>query len=238
MQNAQMAQAIIWDFEGTLAVRPGRFASALIAAAQDVAGVTLPLKTIRPLLSPGFPWHGAELTHSFAGDDDAWWRNLLDLSELVLQRFGLSPAVAAEASRRSRSIYLDIFSWQRIEGATELLDTLASRGWTNVIMSNFAPELDTVVAGLGFDRWVAMMFSSGRVGFEKPHPEYFRFVQRSLGDIHPVWMIGDTVTADIVGGNAAGLRTILIGSVAAEADHCVTTLSEISGIVGHPVRTA
>ena len=230
------AAAIIWDFEGTLAVRPGRFAGALIETAQRVAGMAVPLETIRPMLSSAFPWHSRRLSHPFAPDDDAWWRNLIDHSACSLQQLGLSKAQAREAAELSRSVYLDARHWQFIDGAVQSLETLKSRGWTNLIMSNFAPELDSVVAALGFDRLVRTAFSSGRVGYEKPHPEYFRFVLRELGPMKAIWMIGDSVHADILGGRAAGLKTILVGAHAKEANHCVAALSEIANIVGRPSR--
>ena len=232
--SGETAEAIIWDFEGTLAVRPGRFAGALIDAAENVTGIAVALETIRPMLSPAFPWHSQQLSHPFAHDADGWWRNLIDHSARSLQQLGLSAAQAREAAELSRAIYLDARCWQRIDGSVQVLETLKSQGWTNLIMSNFAPELDTVVAALGFDTLARTAFSSARVGYEKPHPEYFRHVLRELGQTKAIWMIGDTVQADIVGGRLAGLKTILVGGHAAEANHCVTALAEITDIVGRP----
>jgi putative hydrolase of the HAD superfamily len=143
-------------------------------------------------------------------------------------------AQARETAELSRSIYLNVRYWRPIDGPVQSLETLKSRGWTNLIMSNFAPELDSVVPALGFDRLVRKAFSWARVGYEKPHPEYFRFILRELGPMKAIWMIGDTVHADIVGGRAAGLKTILVGARAKEADHCVAALSQIGHIVGHP----
>jgi putative hydrolase of the HAD superfamily len=234
--SCETAEAIIWDFEGTLAVRPGRFAGALIEAAENVTGIAVPLETIRPMLSPAFPWHSQQLHHPFARDADGWWRNLVDRSACSLQQLGLSAEQAREAAELSRSVYLDARCWQRIDGSVQILETLKSLGWTNLIMSNFAPELDGVVAALGFDTLVKTAFSSARVGYEKPHPEYFRHVLRELGQTKAIWMIGDTVEADIVGGRLAGLNTIRVGAHTAEANHCVAALAEIADIVGRPSR--
>jgi putative hydrolase of the HAD superfamily len=233
---SETAEAIIWDFEGTLAVRPGRFVGALIEAAEKVTGIAVPFETIRPMLSPAFPWHSQQLSHPFARDADGWWGNLIDRSACSLQQLGLSAAQAREAAELSRSVYLDARCWKRMDGSLQVLETLKSRGWTNLIMSNFAPELDSVVAALGFGPLVKMAFSSARVGYEKPHPEYYHHVLRELGQTKAIWMIGDTVQADIVGGRLAGLKTILVGAHAAEASHCVAGLAEIADIVGRPSR--
>ncbi|AYG60470.1 HAD-IA family hydrolase [Rhizobium jaguaris] len=230
-----LENVLIWDFEGTLAVRPGRFAGALADAARIIDGTfSASTADLRPLLSPAFPWHSKELMHKYAGDADSWWTNIEKYSTDALQQFGLSSSVSREAARLARSVYLDISGWRRIDGTVETLEILSERGWVHVIMSNFAPELELIVDGLGLSDPIAMAFSSAIVGFEKPHEGFFRYVFERLGRARAVWMIGDNVDADIKGARAAGLKTILLGEHSPEADHSIPAIFQVADIVGSP----
>jgi putative hydrolase of the HAD superfamily len=221
-------RVIIWDFEGTLAVRPGRFTAALVKAARlcDPAfrGTD---DQVRPHLSGAFPWHGKEKRHAFADDADAWWESLQGPSARALRQFGMREAVAVEAARLARSIYLDSGQWACLDGALQTLDALSECGWTHVVMSNFAPELDGIVEALGLSSRIAMAFSSGRVGFEKPSKAYFDHVLEWISPAQAFFMIGDNPEADIEGGRSAGLKTILLGDTDSSADFRVDRLSAI-----------
>lgn len=221
-------RVIIWDFEGTLAVRPGRFTGALVKAARLCDPVFQGTDDqVRPYLSGAFPWHGKEKRHAFADDADAWWESLQGPSTHALKQLGMREAVAAEAARLARSIYLDSEQWVCLDGALQTLDALSSRGWTHVVMSNFAPELDGIVKALGLSSRIALAFSSGGVGFEKPSKAYFDHVLERISPARAFFMIGDNPEADIEGGRSAGLKTILVGSPDPSADFSVDRLSAI-----------
>lgn len=53
------------------------------------------------------------------------------------------------------------------------------------------------------------VYTSGRTGYEKPHPQAFEPVIEHGGDTE-AWMIGDSVAADIEGANRVGLKAILV----------------------------
>ena len=243
-------RVIIWDFEGTLAVRPGRFTGALVKAARlcDPAFQGTD-DQVRPYLSGAFPWHGKEKRHAFADDADAWWRSLRGFSAHALQQLGMREVLAVEAAQLARSVYLDSGEWVCLDGALQTLDALSGCGWTHVIMSNFAPELDGIVEALGLSSRIAMAFSSGRVGFEKPSKAYFDHVLGRISPARACFMIGDNPEADIEGGRSAGLKTILLGGTDSSADFRVDRLSSILNIADfsngnlsagghHPLATA
>jgi putative hydrolase of the HAD superfamily len=89
---------------------------------------------------------------------------------------------------------------------------------SNAILSNHVPELPELVGALGIAPYVDAVFTSALTGFEKPHPEAFRYALRAFGDPQHVWMVGDSPTADVQGAEALGLRAILVrGEAVAEA---------------------
>ena len=88
-----------------------------------------------------------------------------------------------------------------------------SAGYRNVIGSNHAPELPSLVRDLGLDPLIDTTITSATVGAEKPNPAFFRHALESTGDeVATSWTVGDNPAADIAGADAAGLRAVLIAS--------------------------
>lgn len=223
---------IVWDFEGTLAVRRGRYTGALEAAAGMADPAFLGMAdNIRPFLSGAFPWHRAELAHAFAGDAEGWWRAILTAAEAALMALGMDRGTAAEVAEHSREIYLDPTGWEIDPQAMPVLAQLSAAGWRHVILSNFAPELPSLVKSIGLSGYMDHVFSSGQIGLEKPSAVLFRHVARVLAPHRACWMIGDNPHADIAGGRAAGLSTILLRPEGPGPGLSVTELSAIPAII-------
>ncbi len=72
------------------------------------------------------------------------------------------------------------------------------------------PELPDLIAALGLAPYMATVFTSAAIGFEKPHPQAFHTALRALGGATAVWMVGDSMTADVAGAHAVGFRAILV----------------------------
>lgn len=97
-----------------------------------------------------------------------------------------------------------------VEGATDVMSELATRGFSLAILSNWplATTVDRYAAAAGWDRHLAAIFVSQRIGTIKPHPAIFAFaagaLSRAPGEILHV---GDDWAADVAGAHAAGWRT-------------------------------
>jgi HAD superfamily hydrolase (TIGR01509 family) len=93
--------------------------------------------------------------------------------------------------------------------AGEVLETLAGRGFQVAILSNWplAVTIDRYVAAAGWDRHLAGVFVSQRIGTIKPHPAIFAFAAHALGR-RPAELlhVGDDWAADVVGARGAGWR--------------------------------
>ena len=127
-------------------------------------------------------------------------------------------------------------------GAKELLEYLAPR-YTLCIVSNgpCAQQMNRLRVG-GLDGYFSRFFVSEQIGAQKPDPAFFEYCFRELREnglpeLRPdeVMLIGDSVSADIAGGKAFGLRTCLYrsggGERVPEADHTVQALAEIARIL-------
>jgi len=74
-QNAP-PKHLLWEFDGTLAHRPGGWAGAIREALElTCGGSEVSPERIRPHLQQGFPWHAPERTRPPRGAD-AWWDEL------------------------------------------------------------------------------------------------------------------------------------------------------------------
>jgi hypothetical protein len=67
---------VLWDFDGTLAWRPGLWGGCVLEVLDEQApGHTAELETVRSAMRAGFPWHDhARAAPRTLSDPEAWWR--------------------------------------------------------------------------------------------------------------------------------------------------------------------
>ena len=94
--------------------------------------------------------------------------------------------------------------------AVRSLKGTSRAGFTNVILSNHAPELPELVHALGFASLVERTITSASLGVEKPNPVIFQTALRLTRGTPDSWMIGDNPTTDIEGAQAIGMRAVLV----------------------------
>lgn len=83
------------------------------------------------------------------------------------------------------------------------------------------------------------LFISGQIGAEKPSAVYFDRCMERLPGVRPeqCLMIGDSLTADIAGGRAAGMHTCWFdpddrgSAMPPQADLCITRLEQLTDIL-------
>ena len=73
---------------------------------------------------------------------------------------------------------------------------------------------------------------SANVGYEKPRTELFHHALALAGNPTNVYMVGDNPVADVIGGRAAGMTTILVHqeNLAKPDFHC-RELAEIPALL-------
>ena len=126
--------------------------------------------------------------------------------QIVLKRLGLkADGVAMDHTFRS---YLHN-SAVLVSGAIETLEALAGK-YIFCAASNgpYEQQLNRLERG-GMRKYFTHCFVSEKVGVGKPSLRFFEKCMEELPEIAPeeCLMIGDSLTADIAGGHAAGLKT-------------------------------
>lgn len=209
-----MTGLVLWDFDGTLAERPGMWRACLVETLDaEEPGHSVSPEALIPFLRDGFPWHRPDDPHLELCSPEAWWNAVGELLARAYEGVGIEPGRAAELAALARKRYLDpAVGWRLFDDTIPALESLAARDWRHVVLSNHVPELQAIVDGLGLSRLFDRVYSSAVTGYEKPRPEAFASALRERRDGETVWMVGDNPEADYEGALRAGLDAVLVRS--------------------------
>lgn len=211
-------RVVLWDFDGTLAKRPGMWGVELAAAAAEVIpGHVLDLDALPPYLVTGFPWHQPERPHLELCDPEAWWAHVLGRLAEALVQMGYDSGVARDIALASRPRFLDPTPYRVYPEVVPTLERMTAESWEHVVLSNHVPELPAMADALGLSKHFRAVLSSGNLGYEKPHPEIFRLALEAAGDPEECWMVGDSPVADVEGAEGVGIPAVLVRRESAEA---------------------
>jgi FMN phosphatase YigB (HAD superfamily) len=201
---------VLWDFDGTLGHRPGRWSGCVIEALdRHSPGHGATPEDVVPLLSEGFPWHTPEVAHPELRDEGAWWQRLEALLATAFVSLGFEHN-AAELAAATHALYVDPSGFEVFDDAWPALERLQSAGWGSAIISNHMPELPGIAAALGLSRYISTIVNSAETGYEKPHPKAFELAVAAVGRPKDVWMVGDNFVADVAGAEAVGIPAVLV----------------------------
>jgi putative hydrolase of the HAD superfamily len=224
-QDSAVTRAVLWDFDGTLAVREGMWSGCLLEALDALRpGHGVSRDAVRAGLRDGFPWHTPDIGHAHTAD--SWWAALAPVFVRTYGAAGVAPDDALAAAAEVRRRYTDPAGWTVFPDVVPVLERLAA--YRHVIVSNHVPELPALVAALGLAPYVTAVVTSAAVGWEKPHPRIYAAARAAAGDPDEVWMVGDNVVADVRGAEAVGIPAILVRT----ADPSVTrSAASLAGVV-------
>ena len=223
---------LIWDFDGTLAHRPGQWSGTMVQVMRRFAGVEVDIEIVRPYMRRGFPWHSPDRANAPMRSAEEWWNALHPVFEEAFAGCGLAPAQATALACQVRSVYTDLSEWRIYDDTLDTLTELRDEGWTHAILSNHVPELPRIIESLGLGSLIHRTVNSAETGFEKPHPRAFQAALAALEDPGELWMIGDNVVADVLGAESAGLRAILVRKPDARAPRYAASLRDVRKFLG------
>ena len=201
----------------------------------------------------GLPPYEASMFPVFEKINNGLWKRLeegtLTFEELIEIRWNL--IFKALGISFDGKTFEDYFRSQLFEsavlepGAVEILDYLKKR-YILCVASNgpFEQQVNRLRIGKLHD-YFSHFFISEKIGAPKPKAEFFDYCFRELhesglADLLPeeVMMVGDSLSSDIAGGKAYGLKTCLYDrnpdvnrENAVSADYAVTGLTDIRNIL-------
>jgi len=224
---------LIWDFDGTLGYRVGgMWSGALLELLQqEIPEVEATADQLQPYLQAGFPWQHPDQPHPEIQTPEEWWNGLALVFEDIFQGLGIETSQARSMAQQVRQTYTDSGRWRLFDDALPTLDQLSIQGWTHFLLSNHVPELREIIHHLGLASRLARIFNSAETGYEKPHPHAFQMVLNAFPESTTVWMIGDSMAADVIGAQAIGIPAILARGHSKDARYACARVSEVKALV-------
>nr|WP_277348411.1 HAD-IA family hydrolase [Planctomonas sp. JC2975] len=202
---------VFWDFDGTIAERPGHWSSCMIDALLRVEPDSiLTAESLELYLRHGFPWQDTSIDRTHLIRPDDWWRAIDAVLRAAYLAAGVSVSVVDDAVTGVRPRFRDPDTWRVIPEARTALETLRDAGARQAILSNHVPELPEIVDSLSLGDYFERVFTSAAIGWEKPNAGIFRHALLEFGHPDEVWLIGDNPVADVEGAAGAGIRPILV----------------------------
>jgi putative hydrolase of the HAD superfamily len=165
--------------------------------------------------------------HHVEGRDE---RSLSELRDRCAQVIRDSLGPAAPALANVRAAMLDAIRFSAFPDAAPALRSLRARGLALVVASNWDCGLPEVLERVGLLPLVDGVVASAVVGADKPAPELFEAALAIAGcgaaeAVH----VGDSLSKDVEGARAAGLRAVLIDRAGGGGD--IASLAELPRIL-------
>jgi putative hydrolase of the HAD superfamily len=119
-------------------------------------------------------------------------------------------------SAASAAIFADLWdhfgrvdAWQPLSHGRDLVRRAVDAGVTVALASNFDERLLAIAEQIEPLSWVPHVFASSEIGWRKPAPEFFRWVERRLGcEPAEVLLVGDDPELDVAAARRAGWRSM------------------------------
>lgn len=226
-----MSKVIFWDFDGTVVYSTPLWSSSVFNALKEVEPEThIELEDIRKYMAFGFTWHTPDEDYSSL-KGEKWWEFMNKHIYESYINLGVDGETAQRATAKVRNIIKEKRNYILYDDFEYTVTELRKRGFTNVILSNNYPELKEVMDKLQITEYFDGIIVSALEGYDKPRKELFE-IAKSRYQADEYYMIGDSVNADIIGGNNAGMKTILVHNGYSEnADYCIDNIKSVLTIL-------
>lgn len=127
------------------------------------------------------------------------------------------------------------------EGAYELVDYLKGRLPQYAVTNGTSVAQALKLRNSGLDKLLDGAFISDQIGYEKPSPGFFAYVERHIPPVpkEKILLVGDSLTSDIQGGRNMGVHCCWFNPFRKETDflekvkpdYVITDLNELQGIL-------
>ncbi len=207
-------QAVLFDFDGTLATYKSHLGLYVAAAAEY--GVPVTEAALRLTLDEGWrPWQTESgVDHSaHSGSEEAFTALRAQLHAVRLAAAGASgdPDIIAAIAARICELECDPAHFEVYEDTLPALRRLKAAGLYIAIVSNHIWRLPEVVDALGLGACIDLVLTSARVGYRKPHPRIYRVaIETARCTPDAILFVGDSPSHDVEGPRAAGMRALLL----------------------------
>lgn len=155
-------------------------------------------------------WHEWEHEGPFEATEEASFRRLMALDQLIFARLGY-PELPESFFRAIERAFHRRSAWYVYPDVLPALEAMRAAGLRLGVVSNWGWAAPELLHLLELASHFEALSISARVGYQKPHPAIFQHALELLGArpeeaIH----VGDDARADVVGARRAGIQPVLI----------------------------
>ena len=207
--SARPLRAVFLDIGDTV-MRPAPSWEDIYSVAFAEFGVDIDLEALRGALRAAYHHGGWGMDGGFEPSEETSFRRTVEIDQRAIGELGIAPMPEA-FFRRLSQLFMVSTNWHVFPEAHATLDGLRERGLVVGAVSNWVWSLPELLHSLELVSHFDFIAASARVGFEKPHPEIFRYaLQRAHASPGEVIHVGDHVDADVEGAISVGIGAVLI----------------------------
>lgn len=202
-------RAVFLDIGDTV-MRPNPSWEHIYAIAFEEHGVEVELPELRDALRAAYHHGGWGFEGGFEASEETSYRRTVEIDQAAIAELGVGPMPEA-FFRRLSELFLFVSNWHVFPDTLPAIEALRARGLVIGAVSNWVWQLPELLHALELVRHFDFIAASARIGFEKPHPEIFRYALEQAGvapgeAIH----VGDHIDADVQGAQGVGIAPVLI----------------------------
>ena len=202
-------RAVFLDIGDTV-MRPNPSWEHIYALAFEEHGVEVELEQLRDALRAAYHHGGWGFEGGFEASEETSFRRTVEIDQAAIAELGVGP-MPESFFRRLSELFMLVSSWHVFPDTLPALDALKERGLRVGAVSNWMWQLPELLHSLELVSHFDFIAASARIGFEKPHPQIFRYALEQVG-VEPdeVVHVGDHLDADVAGAQAVGIAPVLI----------------------------
>jgi putative hydrolase of the HAD superfamily len=225
---SSLIRAVFFDAVGTL-IHPEPPAVAVYADAARRNGSRYDLATIATRFRRAFQHEEAtDAANGHRTDEARELRRWRDIVTGVLDDVRDSEACFHHLYEH----FADPGNWSCAAGAAEVVAELNRRGYLLGLASNFDHRLHRIADELPAQKLIHHRVISSEVGWKKPAAEFFAAMRAAVElESSQILMVGDDLTNDVCGAQAAGMEAILLAKDTSGGRPDVRCISDLKSLI-------
>jgi REG-2-like HAD superfamily hydrolase len=202
-------RAVFLDIGDTV-MRPNPSWEHIYALAFEEYGVEVELEQLRDALRAAYHHGGWGFEGGFEASEETSFRRTVEIDQAAIAELGVGP-MPDSFYRRLSELFMLVSNWHVFPDAIPALEAIRQRGLKIGAVSNWVWQLPELMHSLELVSQFDFIAASARVGFEKPHPQIFRYALEQAGvEPREAIHVGDHLDADVAGAQTVGIAPVLI----------------------------
>jgi len=202
-------RAVFLDIGDTV-MRPNPSWEHVYAIAFEEYGVKVEVEALHGALRRAYHHGGYGFEAGFEPSEETSFARTMQIDSAALADLGLEP-MPESFFRRLSQLFMLTANWHVFPDVGPALTALRQRGLVVGAVSNWVWQLPELLHALDLVKQFDFIAASSRVGFEKPHPEIFRWaLEQAKVSPGEAVHVGDHLDADVAGAQGVGIQPVLI----------------------------